>query len=141
VLAAAVAVPAALPAQGVTKVQYAHAVTGVLLQLRTDFRSAGRVRQISPALREMKTALDRTAVRLVRVRAPADAAAAQRSLVGGIRDYARQIDLVRASVDFGDVATIASHLRDVTAPKAINRTLDRLAALGYRIPVRVSSPR
>jgi hypothetical protein len=141
VLAAAVAVPAALPAQGVTKVQYGHAVTDVLLQLRTDFRSAGRVRQISPALRAMKTALDRTAVRLVRLRAPADAAAAQRSLVGGIRDYARQIDLVRASVDFGDVATIASHLRDVTAPKAINRTLDRLAALGYRIPVRVSSPR
>ena len=129
-----------LPAQAVTKAQYARSVTSVLLQLRTDFRTAGRLREASPSLRAMKAALDRTASRLRRGHPPADAASDNRALVSGIRDYARQIDLLRASVDYGDVGTIASHLREVTAPRAINRTLDRLAARGYRIPVRVAAP-
>ena len=55
-----------------------------------------------------------------------------------MRDFASQIELVRASVDFGDVTTIVSHLRDVNAPAAINRTLDRLTARGYDISVRVA---
>ena len=112
----------------------------MLLQLRTDFRAAGRLRETSPALRSMKAALDRAAARLGRVHATPDAAADNRALVSGIRQYARQIDLVRASVDFGDIGTIVSHLHEVTAPRAINRTLDRLGARGYRIPVRVAAP-
>jgi hypothetical protein len=116
-------------------------VTGVLLHLRADFRTAGRVKDTSPALRSMKRALDRTAARLKRIHAPAAAGPLHRALVGGVREYARQIDLVRASVDYGDVGTVASHLREVTAPKAINRTLDRLAARGYEIRVRVAGAR
>jgi len=116
-------------------------VTAVLLQLRTDFRAAGKVPETSKALRSMKTSLDRAVSRLALVRPPAQAASLHRSLVGDVRDYARQVDLVRASVDYGDVGTIASHLREITAPRAINRTLDRLAAKGYEIPVRVAGVR
>jgi len=116
-------------------------VTAVLQQLRTDFRAAGKVPETSKALRSMKTSLDRAVSRLALVRPPAQAASLHRSLVGDVRDYARQVDLVRASVDYGDVGTIASHLREITAPRAINRTLDRLAAKGYEIPVRVAGVR
>jgi len=137
VLATAVAVPSA---QAVTKREYVRAVTSVLLQLRTDFRAAGRLREPSPALRATKAALDGAAARLGYAHAPADAASDHRALISGIREYARQIDLVRASVDYGDIGTIASHLREVTAPRAINKTLDRLVAQGYRIPLRVSAP-
>ena len=48
--------------------------------------------------------------------------------------------IAQESVDFGDIGTIVSHLHEVTAPRAINRTLDRLGARGYRIPVRVAAP-
>ena len=124
-----------------TRAQYSHSVTAVLLQLRTDFRTAGKVRAASMALRSMKTSLDRAALRLALVRPTAQAATLHRSLVGEVRDYARQVDLVRASVDYGDVGAIASHLREITAPRAINRTLDRLSAKGYEIPVRVAGVR
>jgi hypothetical protein len=76
--------------------------------------------------------------RLELIQPPGDAKAEQRALVSELRDFSAQVDLVRASVDFGDVPTIVSHLREVTAPAAINHTLDSLTAKGYDISVRVA---
>jgi hypothetical protein len=115
-------------------------VTAVLSRLAADFRSS-RSGNTSADLRSIKLALDRATAKLSTAAAPADAAGAQRLLVQELRDYASQIDLLRASVDFGDIGTIASHLRELTAPTAINRTLDTLAAKGYHIPVHVADTR
>jgi len=120
-----------------TRQQYSGQVTTVLTRLASDTRN-GRSGNVSAGLRSTKAALDRTVAQLVPVRAPADAAVAQRALLAEFRDYAAQVDLLRASVDFGDVGTIASHLKEVTAPRAINHTLDTLAAKGYDIPVRLA---
>ena len=92
----------------------------------------------SASLRSLKASLDRATGRLERVRPPAGATAEQRALVSELRDFAAQVDLVRASVDLGDIPTIVSHLHEVTAPAAINRTLDTLTAKGYDIHVRVA---
>ncbi len=117
-------------------------MTAALTRLATDFRRAGSgngAARTSVSLRAMKSALDRSSARLAGLHSPRDAADAQRSLVAGLRDYAAQVDLVRASVDFGDPATIVAHLHAVTAPAGINRTLDSLSARGYDIPVRIAA--
>lgn len=88
----------------------------------------------------MKVALDRAADSLQRLHPPAGAGRDHRLLVASTRDYAAEVDLLRASVDFGDTSLIAAHLRAVTAPAAIRRVLRDLAARGYRIPVAVVSP-
>jgi hypothetical protein len=88
---------------------------------------------MSHALRVIKNALDRAAVDLAALHPPHDAERDQRILVESTRDYAAQIDLVRASVDLGNPAVIASHLREVTAPAAIRAALRDLAAKGYRV--------
>jgi hypothetical protein len=147
VLAAAAAVALALVFSGgggkpsLSKAQYSRTVTAALTRLAADFRAAGDQAQTSASLRRMKAALDRAAQRLDRVHAPKSAAPAHRALVGELRDYAAQVDLVRASVDFGDPATVVVHLREVTAPAQINRTLDTLVAKGYDIPVRIARVR
>ncbi|HZT45289.1 MAG TPA: hypothetical protein VFA24_03835 [Gaiellaceae bacterium] len=89
----------------------------------------------------MKGALDVAARRLEALDPPRDAEHDHSVLVEATRDYATQVDLVRASVDFGDPVTIASHLREVTAPFAIRRALRDLRARGYRIPVTVLAVR
>ena len=137
VVAAAVAVPLLAFGGGeprLTKTQYEQRMTAVYQSLGTSFRSAGTG---STGLRRMKTALDRAAAALDGLRPPADAECDHRVLVESTRGYAAQVDLVRASVDFGDPVTIASHLREVTAPIVIRRTLRDLRAKGYRIPVTV----
>lgn len=121
--------------------QYAREVTTILTRLAADVRRANaRGGGVSASLRGMKAAIDRGAAQLALSSPPDRARNAHRALVEELRDYARQIDLVRASVDFGDAGTIASHLREITAPVLINRTLASLAALGYRIPVRIGVP-
>jgi hypothetical protein len=124
-----------------SKAEYSRTVTASLTRLAADFRGAGEQAQASAGLRRMKAALDRAAVRLGKVSAPRDAAPAHRALVAELQDYAAQVDLVRASVDFGDPGTILVHLREVTAPAQINRTLDTLVAKGYDIPVRIARVR
>jgi hypothetical protein len=74
------------------------------------------------------------------LRPPRDADHDHNVLVAATRDYAAQVDLLRASVDFGDPANIATHLHDVTAPRMIRRALADLSVKGYRIPVTVASP-
>ena len=120
-----------------TMAQYSAAVQSVLVRLASDFRTAGNT-GTSATFRRMKISLDHAATGLEQIPPPADAKADQQALVSELRDFASQIDLVRASVDFGDVPTIVSHLHDVNAPVAINRTLDRLTARGYHITVRVA---
>ena len=137
------AVPLALTGRdtaGLGKREYSQAVTLVLTHLAAGF-DAARSRDTSATLRSMKVVLDRASSELAVLRAPADAADAQRALVAEFRNYATQVDLLRASVDFGDIATIASHLREITAPAAIATLLDGLRAKGYRIPVHVSGTR
>ena len=48
------------------------------------------------------------------------------------------ITAIKHPIGGGDVPTIVSHLHDVNALVAINRTLDRLTARGYHITVRVA---
>jgi hypothetical protein len=147
VVAAAVAVP--LLAGGdsrprLTKAAYAHRVTTIFAAVGASFhdsRPGGTNAQTSASLRAMKTALDRAATALAKLRPPRDAGRDHAALVAATRDYAAQVDLLRASVDFGDSATIATHLHDVTAPRTIRRALADLAVKGYRIPVTVASPR
>ncbi len=143
--AAALAVVAAVVLVGcgggearLTKSQYERRVTAIYRTVGDSFRRAGTG---SAGLRGMKSALDRAAARLAALRPPADAEAANRALVESTRDYATQVDLVRASVDLGDPVTIASHLREVTAPLAIRRALRELRGQGYRIPVTVLAVR
>ncbi|HEY7693696.1 MAG TPA: hypothetical protein VH816_15275 [Gaiellaceae bacterium] len=121
-----------------TKSEYEQRVTGIYRTLGVSFRRAGTG---APGLRRMKSALDRAADGLDALEPPRDAASDQRRLVESTRDYATQVDLVRASVDFGDPVTVASHLREVTAPLAIRRVLRDLRAKGYRIPVTVRAVR
>jgi hypothetical protein len=144
-LAAAIALPLALLGRSdpstTSPPQYERDVTAVLVGLVADFRGVGADRgagAISARLSSMKAGLDHAAARLDSLPPPENVAELQRSLVAELRDYAREIDLVRASVDFGDPITIASHLREISAPAAINRTLGRLEAMGYRIPVRMA---
>ena len=143
VLAAAIAVPLLVlggDAPRLTKAQYSQRVTAVYRAVGVSFRRAGSPRtapEMSASLRSMKAALDRAAAALDRLRPPKDGERDHRLLVESTRDYAAQVDLVRASVDFGDTATIASHLREVTAPADIRGTLRDLVDKGYRIPVTV----
>jgi hypothetical protein len=117
-----------------TRAQYEQRVTGVYRELGVSFRSAGTG---SAGLRRMKSAIDRTAAGLDALRPPRDAEHDHALLLEATRDFATQVDLVRASVDLGDPVTIATHLREVTAPLAIRRALRDLRAKGYRIPVTV----
>jgi class 3 adenylate cyclase len=138
-LAAAIAVP--LLALGndeprLTKAQYSERVTAIYGGVGESFRRAGSLKT-SAALAAMKSALARASGALAELRPPREAEPDHRVLVNSTRDYSAQVDLVRASVDFGDPVTIASHLREVTAPVAIRRALRDLAAKGYRIPVTV----
>jgi hypothetical protein len=150
VLAAAIAAAIAVPlltrggdSPRLSKAEYSQRVTAIYRAVGGRFRRAGAGQspaETSTSLRAMKAALDRALAALTGLRPPADAERDQRILVDSTRDYAAQIDLVRASVDFGDPATIASHLREVTAPAAIRRALRDLVARGYRIPVTVVVP-
>jgi hypothetical protein len=144
VVAAAVLVP--LLASGssgkprLSREAYARGVTAVFVDLSRRFRAAppgAEPAETSASLTSMKAALDRATVRLRALEPPADAERRHRVLVSATHDYARQVDLVRASVEFGDPVTIAQHLRDVVAPRVIQRTIRSLNASGYRIPVTV----
>jgi hypothetical protein len=145
--AAAIAVPLVVlgghgDGRRLSKAEYSRQVTAIYRRVGQSFRSAGTggtAAQTSASLRTMKLALDRAASELARLQPPREADHDHRTLVQSTRDYAAQVDLLRASVDFGDPATIASHLREVTAPIAIRRTLRDLVAKGYRIPVSVVS--
>jgi hypothetical protein len=147
VVAAAVAVPLLAGDNGrprLTKSAYAQRVTAIFETLGASFRRSrpGRTSaEMSASLRALKAALDRAAGSLGTLRPPLDADHDNTVLVTATRDYAAQVDLLRASVDFGDPATIATHLHDVTAPRTIRRALADLAVKGYRIPVTVASPR
>jgi hypothetical protein len=121
----------------ITKAAYSTGVQAVLVRLASDFRAAGTA-DTSATLRRMKASLDRAAGHLDQVRPPADASSEHRALVSELRDFASQVDILRASVDLGDVPTIVSHLAGVTAPAALNHTLDSLTAKGYDISVRVA---
>jgi hypothetical protein len=135
---AAAIVIALLPTDGdpprLTKPQYSHQVTAI-------FRSLGRGLRTRPTtsatLRSMTRALGRAADRLKALRPPRDGEREHRMLVESARDYTRQVDLVRASIDFGDPGTIAVHLSELNAPAAINRIIRELRTKGYRIPVRL----
>jgi hypothetical protein len=146
VVAAAVAVPLLARDDGksrLTKPAYVQRVTAIFESLGASFRSSrpGRTNaETSASLRAIKTALDRTARSLATLRPPRDADHDHDLLVAATRDYAEQVDLLRASVDFGDPANIATHLHDVTAPRMIRHALADLAVKGYRIPVTVASP-
>jgi hypothetical protein len=143
--AAAVAVPLLVTGGGggrLTKAEYSRSVTAIFTEVGDRFRAARPVRnfeETSASLRAMKAALDRATGRLRALDPPADVEREQRMLVSATHDYAAQVDLVRASVDFGDPATIAMHLREVTAPGIIQRTIRGLNGRGYRIPVTVVS--
>jgi hypothetical protein len=121
-----------------SKTQYEQRVTGIYRSLGTSFRAAGTG---SAGLRRMKRSLDRAAAALDALQPPRDTMSDHELLIESTRDYATQVDLVRASVDLGDPVTIASHLREVTAPLAIRRALRDLRAKGYRIPVTVLAVR
>lgn len=124
-----------------TKAEYSRQVTAIYRRVDERLRRGGAPRsdtEISAGLRQAAAALERAAAALERLRPPEDAERDHRLLVGATHDYAAELDLVRASVDFGDPATIAAHLHDVTAPAAIARALRDLAALGYRIRVTVA---
>ena len=145
--AAAVAVPlltAGSEKPRLTKLDYSRRVTAIFAAVGEGFRLAGAggdPTQTSASLRSMTADLDRAAARLGVLRPPRDAERDQRVLVDSTRDYATQVDLVRASVDFGDPVNLATHLAAVTAPAAINRAIRDLDAKGYRIPVRVGGVR
>jgi hypothetical protein len=124
--------------------QYSRRVTAVFDAVGQQFRLAGAggsPRETSASLRTMKAALDEAATELGRLSPPKRAEGDHEALVEATGDYAAQVDLLRASVDFGDPATIANHLRDVTAPHAINRVVRELRAKGYPIRVRIAAPR
>jgi len=136
-VAVAVAVPLATTGGGpasLSRPAYAGRVTAIYQAVGDRFRGA---KVSSQGLRAMTSALDRAASALAELRPPSDAKRANGELVSATRDYARQVDLVRASLDFGDPATLEAHLREVTAPRAIERVLRELRAKGYRIPVAV----
>jgi hypothetical protein len=148
VVAAAAVVPPLLLRGGddsrLTKQAYARRVTAIFAAAGTELGRPmlGRHRkEISAGLRRATASLDRAADELATLRPPADAETDHRALVQSTRDYARQVALVRASVDFGDVGTVVAHLRGVTAPAAIAATIRDLAQKGYRIPVRVRALR
>ena len=125
-----------------SKSDYSLRVTAIYRKVGAAFQSAAPGRtpaELSASLRRMKTALDRAADALDRLKPPGDARSDNQALVESTRDYASQVDLVRASVDLGNPGVIASHLRDMTAPAAIRRTLRDLNARGYRIPVTMAS--
>ena len=121
---------------------YARSVTAVFVDLGRQFEAAppgAGPAETSASLAAMKAALDSAVSRLHALEPPADAERRHRVLVSATRDYARQVDLVRASVDFGDAVTIAQHLRGVVAPRVIQRTIRSLNESGYRIPVTVAA--
>lgn len=144
IVAAAVAVPL-LTLGGeqkhrLTRAAYSRSVTAIFVEVGRRLRAAPggpSVGETSADLSSIKDALDRAVAKLHALEPPADAERRHRTLVSATHAYAVQVDLVRASVDFGDPVTIASHLREVTAPRAIQRVLRSLNANGYRIPVTI----
>ena len=148
VVAAAAIVPLLLlrddEGSRLTKQEYARRVTAIYAAVSTELGRPipdRRSKTISAGLRRATASLDRAADELATLRPPADAEADHGALVDSTRDYARQVALVRASVDFGDVGTVLAHLRGVTAPAAIASTIRDLGRKGYRIPVRVRALR
>ena len=144
VVAAAAIVPLLLlrgdDASRLPKQEYARRVTAIFAAVGTELGGPmpdRRRKEISAGLRRATASLDRAADELATLRPPVDAEADHRALIESTRDYARQVALVRASVDFGDVGTVVAHLRGVTAPAAIAATIRDLGRKGYRIPVRV----
>lgn len=125
---------------GVTRPVYARELTTILTVLAANVGRANAGGGISSSLRSVKAAVDRAAAEVAATRPPDRARDAHRALVQELHDYASEIDLVRASVDFGDPVTIAAHLREVTAPAQINRTLAALRSLGYPVGVRIGVP-
>ncbi len=126
-----------------TKDQYSRRVTAIFTVVGREVRrpAAGTEQEeISAGLRRVKESIDRAAVELETLRPPKDAQYDHDALLQSIRDYAEQVDRVRASVDFGDVGTVVVYLRAITAPAAINRAIRDLSLKGYRIPVHVSGP-
>jgi hypothetical protein len=95
----------------------------------TDGSSA----DISRSLRRTKRAVDTAASTLAALAPPDGARVMHRRLVADLHEYARQLDLVRASVDFGDMATIAVHLQAMTAPAQIARDTAALNAAGFDV--------
>jgi hypothetical protein len=144
-LAVAVAVPLVAFGDGkprLPKPEYSRSVTAIFIGLGERFRRAGAgASETSASLRSMKSGLERAAARLGALRPQKNVEREHAVLVAATRDYASQVDLVGASVDYGDPITIASHLREVTAPAVINRAIRDLGAKGYRIPVRVRGVR
>jgi hypothetical protein len=144
IVAAAVAVPLLTlggeQKQRLTRTAYSRSVTSIFVDVGRRFRAASggpSVKETSADLSSIKEALDRAVVKLQALEPPADVERRHRTLVSATHGYAVQVDLVRASVDFGDPVTIASHLREVTAPRAIQRVIRSLNASGYRIPVTI----
>jgi hypothetical protein len=144
VVAAAAIVPLLVVRGGgdsrLTEQAYSRRVTTVFSAVEAELArpvAGRRLKDISAALRGVTASLDRAAAELATLRPPADAAADHRVLVESTRDYARQVALVRASVDFGDVGAIVTHLREITAPAAIDAAIRDLSRKGYRIPVRI----
>lgn len=120
---------------------YSRRVTAAFAAVEARLRPRPRIQRLEGAsgrLRAFKRALDRAAATLDRLDPPGDAEEEHLALVSATRDYAHQVDLVRASVDFGDPVLIATHLREVTAPARIGRAIRSLNAKGYRIPVHVA---
>jgi hypothetical protein len=144
IVAAAVAVPLLAPGGDqkprLTKAAYSRSVTAIFAEVGRRFRASPGgpgLRETSAGLSSIKEALDEAVAKLHGLDPPADAERLHRTLVSATHSYAVQVDLVRASVDFGDPATIATHLREVTAPRAIQRVIRSLNASGYRIPVTI----
>jgi hypothetical protein len=144
IVAAAVAVPLLTlggeQKQRLTRTAYSRNVTSIFVEVGRRFRAAPggpSAKETSADLSSIKEALDRAVAKLQALEPPADAERRHHSLVSATHDYAVQVDLVRASVDFGDPVTIASHLQEVTAPRVIQRVIRSLNASGYRIPVTI----
>jgi hypothetical protein len=143
-VAAAVIVPLLVLRGGddsrLSKQGYSRRATAIFTAVETELArplAGRRLKDISTALRRATATLDRAAAELATLRPPADAEVDHRALVEATRDYARQVALVRASIDFGDVGAVVTHLREVTAPAAIDAAIRDLSRKGYRIPVRI----
>jgi hypothetical protein len=140
VLAAAVLVVAALGlvrdgTGQLARTTYDQRVSSALgrIAASTARPSTGSTADISRSLRRTKRAIDSAASSLGALQPPAAAGVLHRRLVADLREYAREIDLVRASVDFGDMATVAVHLQALTAPARIARDTAALQAAGFEV--------
>jgi hypothetical protein len=140
VLAAAVLVVAAFAllrdgTRQLGRTTYDQRVSSALARITasTTRPTNGSTADISRSLRRTKRAIDTAASALGALEPPAAAGVIHRRLVADLREYAREIDLVRASVDFGDMATIAVHLQAMNAPARIARDSAALNAAGFDV--------